>query len=759
MKKFFGYLVLSVLSAITCMAQYAENFDITPKGFSGDFIQVVALNDNHILALANNDCLYESSDSAKTWMVTNAPFKGAKQMKKVNDNDIFLYNAETIYKSSDNGKTWRLYETNGIPKVLESYKMEYESLFYKNEDTLFITSTNRVNGSKIYRTNNGGKDWNLVAENLYGRNISTNITSLHFVSHTKGYAFGAGYYAETTDGGSTWTKTILDNYETYFYAGIVKDGTLIQSYASSSNSVPDLEDVVWYKAGIYRFLSFEEAVIGNWDQAIHKTYDGGQTWEIKKNDINGYFRDICCIDKNVIIQVGKNLTSYVTTDGGKTWTKYVYGGAEGFNDIYAKNERECFLIGKTGRIFHTMDGGKTWIWQDLYITGLSNMTFPSQDTGYVISNDILLMTADGGKTWVQKANKHGGTLIDFVTPQIGFVGFVPNVAYLAKTTDAGDSWVVRTNKTYRENVNPYSFDFRNESEGLVTGKGNLLLHTTDGGQTWELKETIPNNYYVWSVQNVTDKGWLVSVVEGDFFGIFFCDNDFNSQLVFEGDGSDNSARYIICVNDSVYYQPINNTHYISRDYGLTWEDANFDIKGQRSFANEHLAYSFDSEYHLYKTCINVRDIEITIEQIEYRQIEFTTNIEENVFANVYIKDDNGNLHGLFPNYEIKKDIPCVIDLPQDLSDGSYKLFIESLNSAYKDTESEPFEVSDETAVLDISKNQTYSVQGKTLYIYDSNAKLYTVLGTEIPLINGYIELKTGVYILVNENETYKIVIR
>ena len=87
------------------------------------------------------------------------------------------------------------------------------------------------------------------------------------------------------------------------------------------------------------------------------------------------------------------------------------------------------------------------------------------------------------------------------------------------------------------------------------------------------------------------------------------------------------------------------------------------------------------------------------------------------------------------------------------------MFIESLNSAYKDTESEPFEVSDETAVLDISKNQTYRVQGKTLYIYDSKAKLYTVLGTEIPIQNGVAELKAGVYILQTTQGREKVVVR
>ncbi|MCQ2604998.1 MAG: YCF48-related protein [Bacteroidales bacterium] len=760
MKKLISIVTMCVICSIYCLSQELETINITPLGFSGNFLKVVSLENKQVLALANNDCLYVSVDSARTWSVKEAPFKGAVELKKFDDG-IYLYNSETIYRSIDNGISWNKFETNGIPKVLESYKMEYEHIFYKNTDTLFISATNRVNGSKIYRTTNGGKDWSLVAENLYSRNIYNGVVSLHFVSSQKGYAFGAGYYTESNDGGATWTKHVLENYETYFYDGIVTNGVLIQSYASSSVIVSDLQNVVWYKAGIHRFVSSSNKVIGNWNKTVHYTNDDGQTWQTKKNEIEDYFNDICCLDEKVMIQVGRNLTSYVTVDGGETWTKYVHGGGEGFNDIYAKNAKECFIAGKTGRMFHTKDGGETWEWRDLYTMGLKSITFPTQDTGYVISKNVLLMTTDGGKTWQQKTNKYNCGKIDFATAKVGFMGFVDEV--LTKSTDYGNTWkyigLGTNNKIYTENAKPYNFDFRNENEGLVTGKGNLLLHTTDGGQTWEIKETVPNNYYVWSVQNVADKGWLVSVGEEDFYGIFLCDNDFNSQLVFEGDGSDNSARYIICVNDSVYYQPINNTHYISRDYGLTWEDANFDIKGQRSFANEHLAYSIDFDGKLYKTYINVHDMGITMGEIRNRQIEFTTNVEENVFANVYIKDDNGNLHGLFPNYEIKKDIPCVIDLPQDLSDGSYKLFIESLNSAYKDTESEPFEVSDETAVLDVPLQSLYCLNNKTLYVYDATMKLYTITGEEIPIPNGVITLKSGVYMLVNGKETQKVIIK
>ncbi|MBP5722672.1 MAG: hypothetical protein J6X18_03730 [Bacteroidales bacterium] len=775
MKKFLTLFVFGVLVSFATNAQYTETKDVTPLGFSGNFEFLQYSKTRGLLALSNKSILYVSSDTAKTWETEKLPLDTINYFVMHSDGLVgFIKNKNTVYRTTDGSLSWEQMPLEGISKKIDGYEVVLERIHFKTRDTLFLVLTNKVNGKRIYKSSDCGVSWKEVAKDIQPRYtlLSGFLNNIHWRNENEGYFYGQGQFVKTIDGGDSWTMV---NYSDAEYEKInwlmcsYKNGTAIiaeqqnstnRLFFSKDGNPQNRENVLLLNIGekIQEVNGVLYAVQGDY---LWQSIDSAKTWNstLIKEGANITSQGMYFYDNNVGVTISKNLTSYVTTDGGKTWTKYVYGGAEGFNDIYAKNERECFLIGKTGRIFHTMDGGKTWIWQDLYITGLSNMTFPSQDTGYVISNDILLMTADGGKTWVQKANKHGGTLIDFVTPQIGFVGFVPNVAYLAKTTDAGDSWVVRTNKTYRENVNPYSFDFRNESEGLVTGKGNLLLYTTDGGQTWEIKETVPNNYYVWSVQNVADKGWLVSVGDEDFYGIFFCDNDFNCQLVFEGDGSDNSARYIICVNDSVYYQPINNTHYISRDYGLTWEDADFDITGQRSFANEHLAYSFDFDYNIHKTYINVRNMGITITQVQNRQLEIATDIVENISANVYLKDANGNSYSLFSSYEIKKDVPFTINIPHNIPQGTYRLFIESLNSAYKDTESDKFEDSEETAVLDISKNQTYRVQGKTLYIYDSKAKLYTVLGTEIPIQNGVAELKAGVYILQTTQGREKVVVR
>ena len=105
-------------------------------------------------------------------------------------------------------------------------------------------------------------------------------------------------------------------------------------------------------------------------------------------------------------------------------------------------------------------------------------------------------------------------------------------------------------------------------------------------------------------------------------------------------------------------------------------------------------------------------------------------------------------------------MPIAIEIPASLPIGSYTLYVEAQDKNYLSTKVGTIVLEKSNAITDCQlQSPIYRVDGKILYVYDAKVKIYTVLGTEIPLVNCSVELKTGVYVLVNENETYKIVIR
>ncbi len=755
-----------ILWSIFSLSAQTTTIDITPLGFSGNFLKVVSLENKQVLALANNDCLYVSVDSARTWSVKEAPFKGAVELKKFDDG-IYLYNSETIYRSIDNGISWNKFETNGIPKVLESYKMEYEHIFYKNTDTLFISATNRVNGSKIYRTTNGGKDWSLVAENLYSRNIYNGVVSLHFVSSQKGYAFGSGYYTESNDGGATWTKHVLENYETYFYDGIVTNGVLIQSYASSSVIVSDLENVVWYKAGIHRFVSSSNKVIGNWNKTVHYTNDDGQTWQTKKNEIEDYFNDICCLDEKVMIQVGRNLTSYVTVDGGETWTKYVHGGGEGFAQtsgaLYVIDETEFFVGGNTGRLIHSADGGISWGWQDIYTNSLHNIVFPSKDTGYIVSNKGLLKTIDAGKTWIVNSTKGNYQYVEFPTNECGYLGYSSNTPALYKTTNGGLTLKAMYTAVYGDNkTGKEPFSFITETKGLVCADNGNMLYTADGGKTWELKNIgLEENEKMESIVSVGIQGWLLNTQNEKTTRIYYIDTVFNLVTVHEFDEDEGVGYNLKKVNDSLFYIDMYKDGEGVVYFGnfTNWYETEIPAKTATYAYNEHVVYTIDANTaSVYKTIVYEDSLQVSLQRdLPYRYTLFS-NVQ-NVPLNLFLTNSAGEF--IWSGQLNSGNGESTLDFPETIGYGSYQLQVEPEKGYYYKT-TEPVEIiidANNTSVKELSPAKGYMLCGNILCIESFSVKLYTITGIEIPITNGVVELQSGIYMLVDGEETYKIVIR
>lgn len=107
-------------------------------------------------------------------------------------------------KTTNSGFNWST-PTN----VINGTSGNYNSLFYLNKDTGWVSFDPNIGNFKIFRTNNGGGNWILQNENTQG------IESIHFNDSQRGWA---GYVLfkvlATTNGGEVWgfqNTSIVDN--------------------------------------------------------------------------------------------------------------------------------------------------------------------------------------------------------------------------------------------------------------------------------------------------------------------------------------------------------------------------------------------------------------------------------------------------------------------------------------------------------------------------------------------------------------------
>jgi len=193
-----------------------------------------------------------------------------------------------------------------------------------------------------------------------------------------------------------------------------------------------------------------------------------------------------------------------------------------------------------GIVLKTTDGGDTWNQiTDDGIHGLTNLSFPTLQTGYAVGWDnSMLKTTDGGDTWqetVVDANISWIHAVDFKDENNGvIVGIKGSFAFAYSTTDGGANWVEGTGNEAAEDVcyageNTYysagyeevcksadggltwttiytqgalltAVDFYDEDYGMAAGDYGQVITTWDGGDTWEediIMDWLFHNPFIW----------------------------------------------------------------------------------------------------------------------------------------------------------------------------------------------------------------------------------------------------------------------
>lgn len=234
---------------------------------------------------------------------------------------------ERVMITKDRGVSWHEVDDLDVCNILENYSK-----------TRLQNGTVRVWSPDFSFSDDNGKTWNVV-EKLQ----SYYFQGFQFLDEHRGWYFGSkktsmGRDSEfvlysTTDGGETWRRLLLDQFE-------LRNETLYRG---------------WFTTPFNGFL------IGS---SIFKTVDGGRSWEnisprIPHGSIYGLTDGIIFFNtKTGLITSNQGNKYLLTTDGGKTWSSRVAPNESAFRHIEYIDSERGVAVGEGA--FVTINGGVEW---------------------------------------------------------------------------------------------------------------------------------------------------------------------------------------------------------------------------------------------------------------------------------------------------------------------------------------------------------------------------------------------------------------
>ncbi len=227
-------------------------------------------------------------------------------------------------------------------------------------------------------------------------------------------------------------------------------------------------------------------------QTILHTSNGGDTWEVQRDEGQGMFSGVFFVDSLTGWTVGWN-SIYHTVDGGVTWEKQIKPSWPGdLNDVFFINHDTGWIVGYYKIILRTTDGGEHWnriMSSTKEEKHFFSVCFADSLHGFAVGGSfnytdpgLVMFSEDGGQSWVDKTPEGAKCFnkVTFVNANTAWI--CGNNGQLYKTTDGGNSWIDYSFNTYEEFNDIHFFDSLRGA--LLLGIYGGVRLTFDGGETW-----------------------------------------------------------------------------------------------------------------------------------------------------------------------------------------------------------------------------------------------------------------------------------
>lgn len=262
-----------------------------------------------------------------------------------------------------------------------------------------------------------------------------------------------------------------------------------------------------------RFVDPTHGWISGQEGVILHTSDGGQSWERQKSGTDVYLFSLSFADSRHGWAVGDQSILLQTRDGGANWSRHkiipssqkelsreeaVVSQDPVLYDVQFLDTSTGWVAGEFGKIYHTTDGGQSWSEQEHSLLGdevvdlLDLPTFfgihmVDAQHGSVAGLDGRIAHTEDGVTWKFHQMQLDYPIVDPLFNPMGFAdgsGWAIGAAgEVVRLDTAAGAW-----RRVRLGMEVFTWlrgmSWLNQRDGWIVGGFGLILHTTDGGQTW-----------------------------------------------------------------------------------------------------------------------------------------------------------------------------------------------------------------------------------------------------------------------------------
>lgn len=273
--------------------------------------------------------------------------------------------------------------------------------------------------------------------------------------------------------------------------------------------------ITWYPVGFTyggHYRQFFDVVFVNdttgWvmgkDGLIFKTYDNCTSWQLQYFGGPKWWAKAIFVDENVGWFAGGDAFFGKTIDGGDSIYANIailgvftdFYGIAAFDDMKAwmAGGRPADIPGGQGYIIWTKDGGDHWsVLDSSTVYDYLDLFFINQQTGWVVGGTdstpytpIVKITHDGGATW-EDIIPPGHTLrsVHFINEFEGWA--CGKYGTIIHTTNGGYTWEEQESGV---GITLFALDFTDSLHGVIVGDSGVVLFTEDGGNTWSFRSPV-----------------------------------------------------------------------------------------------------------------------------------------------------------------------------------------------------------------------------------------------------------------------------